>query len=56
MNLLPGAEQLEIVAAAGEFLADRMPVERIRANRHAEATVPEALWRECAELGLLTLG
>ncbi|MGA7468357.1 acyl-CoA dehydrogenase family protein, partial [Mycobacterium sp.] len=56
MDLLPGAEQLEIVAAAGEFLADRMPVERIRVNRHAEAPVPEALWRECAELGLLTLG
>jgi alkylation response protein AidB-like acyl-CoA dehydrogenase len=56
MNLLPGPEQLEIVAAAGEFLADRMPVELIRANRHAEAPVPEALWRECAELGLLTLG
>jgi alkylation response protein AidB-like acyl-CoA dehydrogenase len=56
VDLLPGAEQLEIVAAAGEFLADRMPVERIRANRHADAPVPEALWRECAELGLLTLG
>jgi alkylation response protein AidB-like acyl-CoA dehydrogenase len=56
MNLLPGPEQLEIVAAAGEFLAERLPVERIRANRHAETPVPEALWRECAELGLLTLG
>src|SRR5271155_4779869 len=33
-----------------------MPVERIRANRHAEAPIPESLWRECAELGLLTLG
>ncbi|MEE6137612.1 acyl-CoA dehydrogenase family protein [Mycobacterium sp. 050128] len=56
MDLLPGVDQLEIVTAAGEFLADRMPVERIRANRHAQAPVPEALWRECAELGLLTLG
>src|ERR1700737_2608878 len=56
MNLLPGAEQLEIVTAAGEFLTERMPVERIRANRHAEAPIPELLWRECAELGLLTLG
>jgi alkylation response protein AidB-like acyl-CoA dehydrogenase len=56
MNLLPGAEQLEIITAAGDFLAERMPVEQIRANRHAEAPVPEALWRECAELGLLTLG
>lgn len=56
MDLLPGVEQLEIISAAGEFLAERMPVERIRANRHAEAQVPEALWREGAELGLLTLG
>ncbi|ETB18181.1 MULTISPECIES: acyl-CoA dehydrogenase family protein [Mycobacterium avium complex (MAC)] len=56
VDLLPGAEQLEIVTAAGEFLADRMPVERIRANRHAQAPVPESLWRECGELGLLTLG
>ncbi|MDT5090789.1 MAG: hypothetical protein QOH60_152 [Mycobacterium sp.] len=56
MDLLPGPEQLEIVAAAREFLAERMPVEQIRANRHAEAPVSEALWREGAELGLLTLG
>src|ERR1700742_5222371 len=33
-----------------------MPVERIRANRHAEAPIPESLWRDSAELGLLTLG
>jgi alkylation response protein AidB-like acyl-CoA dehydrogenase len=56
VDLLPGAEQLEIVSAAAEFLDERMPVEQIRANRHAEATVPEKLWREAAELGLLTLG
>ncbi|AFC54351.1 MULTISPECIES: acyl-CoA dehydrogenase family protein [Mycobacterium avium complex (MAC)] len=56
VDLLPGPEQLEIVAAAGEFLAERLPVEHIRTNRHTEAAVPEALWRECAELGLLTLG
>ncbi|BBX27014.1 acyl-CoA dehydrogenase family protein [Mycolicibacterium alvei] len=56
MDLLPGAEQLEIVEAAGVFLAERMPVERIRTERHAEMTVPEHLWREGAELGLLTLG
>jgi alkylation response protein AidB-like acyl-CoA dehydrogenase len=56
VDLLPGAEQLEIITAAGEFLAERMPVERIRANRHAEAPIPGSVWRECAELGLLTLG
>jgi alkylation response protein AidB-like acyl-CoA dehydrogenase len=56
VDLLPAPEQLEIIAAAGEFLSERMPVEQIRANRHAEAPIPKALWRECAELGLLTLG
>jgi alkylation response protein AidB-like acyl-CoA dehydrogenase len=56
VNLLPGPEQLEIIETAGEFLAERMPIESIRAHRHAEAAVPEGLWRECAELGLLTLG
>jgi hypothetical protein len=48
LDLLPGVEQLEIITAAGEFLADRMPVERIRANRHADAPIPSSLWRECA--------
>jgi alkylation response protein AidB-like acyl-CoA dehydrogenase len=56
VDLLPGPEQLEIITAAGEFLAERMPVEQIRANRHEGTPVPEDLWRECAELGLLTLG
>jgi alkylation response protein AidB-like acyl-CoA dehydrogenase len=56
VDLLPGADQLEIISAAAEFLAQRMPVELIRANRNSEATVPETLWREAAELGLLTLG
>jgi alkylation response protein AidB-like acyl-CoA dehydrogenase len=56
VNLLPGAEQLEIIAAAGEFLAERMPVERIRADRDAESLISDRLWREGAEMGLLTLG
>jgi alkylation response protein AidB-like acyl-CoA dehydrogenase len=56
VNLLPGADQLEITAAAGEFLADRMPIAGIRANRDEDTAVPTALWREGAALGLLTLG
>jgi alkylation response protein AidB-like acyl-CoA dehydrogenase len=56
VDLLPGSEQLEIVAAAGDFLAERMPIDEIRGNRRADAPVSKALWRECAELGLLTLG
>lgn len=56
MNLLPDTEQLEIISAARDFLIERMPVERIRASRDAESAVPQSIWREGAELGLLTLG
>lgn len=56
MNLLPGSEQLEIISAAAEFLADRMPVERIRANRDEPMPMSDDVWREAADMGLLTLG
>ncbi|MDT5018238.1 MAG: hypothetical protein QOD39_4398 [Mycobacterium sp.] len=56
MDLLPGSEQLELVSAAGEFLSERMPIERIRADRDAQSSVPQRIWQEGAELGLLTLG
>ena len=56
MDLLPGPEQLELVSAAGEFLSERMPIERIRADRDAQSSVSQHIWQEGAELGLLTLG
>lgn len=56
MNLLPSAEQLEIVSAAAEFLDERMPVENIRADRDAKSVVRADVWRQGAEMGLLTLG
>ena len=56
MDLLPGPEQLELVSAAGEFLSERMPIGRIRTDRDAQSSVPQRIWREGAELGLLTLG
>jgi alkylation response protein AidB-like acyl-CoA dehydrogenase len=56
MDLLPGSEQLELVSAAGEFVSERMPIERIRADRHAQSSMPQRIWQEGAELGLLTLG
>ncbi|HYR17471.1 MAG TPA: acyl-CoA dehydrogenase family protein, partial [Mycobacterium sp.] len=56
MDLLPGPEQLELVSAAGEFLSERMPIERIRADRDAQSSVPQRIWQQGAELGLLTLG
>jgi alkylation response protein AidB-like acyl-CoA dehydrogenase len=56
VDLLPGPEQLELVSAAGEFLSERMPIQRIRTDREAQASVPQRIWQEGAELGLLTLG
>jgi alkylation response protein AidB-like acyl-CoA dehydrogenase len=56
MNLLPSAEQLEIVSAASEFIAERMPVEQIRTDRDQMSAIRADVWREGAELGLLTLG
>jgi alkylation response protein AidB-like acyl-CoA dehydrogenase len=56
VDLLPSADQLEIVSAATNFLSERMPIERIRADRAAESSVPPDVWLEGAELGLLTLG
>lgn len=56
MNLLPSPEQLEIIAAASEFIAERLPMEHIRSDRHEVSAVRPTVWREGAELGLLTLG
>ncbi|EUA51427.1 acyl-CoA dehydrogenase, N-terminal domain protein [Mycobacterium xenopi 3993] len=56
MNLLPSAEQLEIVSATAQFLEQRMPVQHIRADRHAKSVVRADVWRDGAQMGLLTLG
>ncbi len=56
MDLLPGHEQAELISAAGEFLSERLPVARIRAERDAPSAVSQQIWQEGAELGLLTLG
>ncbi|WP_330255084.1 acyl-CoA/acyl-ACP dehydrogenase [Nocardia sp. NBC_00565] len=56
MNLLPSDDQLELVAAAAEFVRARMPIEDIRRRASDESSVDPAVWREGAELGLLTLG
>ncbi|MDT5135078.1 MAG: hypothetical protein QOE41_4389, partial [Mycobacterium sp.] len=56
MDLLPSAEQLEIVSAAREFLAERVPVEQIRADRDKPSAIRAEVWREGTEMGLLTLG
>ncbi|PPJ23188.1 acyl-CoA dehydrogenase, partial [Nocardia nova] len=56
MNLLPAAEQLELVAAATDFLQTRMPIEDIRRRADADSAVDTSVWTEGAELGFLSLG
>ena len=56
MNLLPSGDQLELVAAAGDFITSRPPVEEIRVHRDDASPVDPEIWRGGAELGLLTLG
>ncbi|PPJ23095.1 acyl-CoA dehydrogenase, partial [Nocardia nova] len=56
MNLLPAAEQLELVAAATDFLQTRMPIEDIRRRADSESAVDASVWTEGAELGFLSLG
>ncbi|MBA4022647.1 MAG: acyl-CoA dehydrogenase [Gordonia sp.] len=56
MNLLPSDDQLELVAAAGDFISSRPPIDEIRKHRDDTTLVDPEVWREGAELGLLTLG
>jgi len=56
VDLLPSPEQLEIVSAASEFLAERMPIDCIRSGRDEASAVRPEVWREGAEMGLLILG
>lgn len=56
MDLLPSEDQRDLIAAASEFLADRMPIEDIRARDGQPSAVDPDAWREGADLGLLTLG
>lgn len=56
MNLLPSEDQLELVAAAADFISSRPPIDEIRKHRDDNTLVDPSVWREGAELGLLTLG
>jgi alkylation response protein AidB-like acyl-CoA dehydrogenase len=56
MNLLPSDDQLELVAAAGDFISSRPPIAEIRNRRDDPTPVDPEVWREGASLGLLTLG
>lgn len=57
MELMPNAEQDEIAATVRAFLADRMPVVgRGRDHVFSSPEIGDGLWRECTELGWLSLG
>lgn len=56
MDLLPSEEQLEIIGAAEDFIASRLPTNDIRRRHDEDSSIDADVWREGAELGLLTLG
>ncbi|WP_017934950.1 acyl-CoA dehydrogenase family protein [Nocardioides sp. Iso805N] len=56
MDLLPSQDQLDLIAAASDFLESRLPIEGIRQRADDPSAVDPDAWREGAELGLLTLG
>ncbi|GAA4658365.1 acyl-CoA dehydrogenase family protein [Gordonia humi] len=56
MNLLPSQDQLELVAAAGDFVSARDPIAQARKRRNEATAVDLDVWCEGAEMGLLSLG
>jgi alkylation response protein AidB-like acyl-CoA dehydrogenase len=56
MNLMPSAEQEEIASSSRAFLADQLPMRRIRQLIEADDPVDEKVWRASAELGWFGLG
>lgn len=58
MDLLPSPEQTEISDSSAAFVADRMPIARMRALFESGVTpaVDDAAWAAAAELGWLVLG
>ena len=56
MNLLPSAEQDEIVTSSASFLATNMPSSRVRALVAEAENVDAEIWRSCGELGWFALG
>lgn len=55
MDLLPSADQLELVGAAAEFFAEQVPIGSIRARRADPSAISPKTWAAGAELGLLGL-
>jgi alkylation response protein AidB-like acyl-CoA dehydrogenase len=56
MNLEPNAFQTEIADTAAAFLADRLPISRLRQIAKAESrALPDADWQACADMGWTAL-
>jgi alkylation response protein AidB-like acyl-CoA dehydrogenase len=56
INLAPSSEQSAIAAAADAFLKEQLPISRIRElASSAEAAIDDGVWRQCAQMGWLTL-
>jgi alkylation response protein AidB-like acyl-CoA dehydrogenase len=55
VDLLPSAEQLELVGLASEFFAEQLPIAVIRERRGEPAAITRKTWAAAAELGLFGL-
>jgi alkylation response protein AidB-like acyl-CoA dehydrogenase len=55
VDLLPSAEQLELVGLASEFFAEQLPISKIRERRGEPAAITRKTWAAAAELGLFGL-
>lgn len=56
MNLLPTAEQDDIVASSAAFLAGSLPMTRVRSLISGADNVDPEIWRACGDLGWFALG
>ena len=56
MDLLPTSEQVQIVDSVRGFLRDKLPVARLHGRSGVPAQIPEGVWREALDLGLLSFG
>lgn len=56
MDLLPNAEQQEIVSATAGLLEKELPVSRMRVLWERPSSVDRHVWSECAALGWFGLG
>jgi alkylation response protein AidB-like acyl-CoA dehydrogenase len=56
VNLLPSAEQEEIVTSSASFLGTNLPAARVRALVAEPENVDAGVWRSCGDLGWFALG